>query len=252
VTSESGPTVPTPTEATPTEPVRTEPTLADATAALRREAGEAERGTSFEVEVLGAERLVFFSDAVVAIAITLLALDLPVPIGRDNPAILQAMRTSSDVYLAFLISFVVIAGNWFNHHLVFKYVTAVPARLRSLNLFWLLMIVLTPFVTRTLTADNGFEVRFILYASVQALAALTFIAMVRVIDRSGVLRPGAPPHLIWQAYWSNGVVSAMFLISMPIALLTHSHWAYLCWIVVPVAARLFRRFRLLRQLRRAQ
>lgn len=245
MTSESGPIEPAVTG--PTGPERT---LAEARTALRRESDQAARGTSREVEVLGAERLVFFSDAVVAIAITLLALDLPVPTGTDNRGVLDAMRADSDVYAAFLISFAVIGGNWFDHHLVFKYVTAIPARLRSANMVWLLMIVLTPFVTRTLTADGGFEVRFILYASVQALATLTFMVMVRVIDRSGVLRPDAPPRLLAEEYWRMGVVSAMFLLSIPVALFTQ--WAYLCWIVVPVAARWYRRLRLVGQVRRAR
>lgn len=53
-----------------------------------------------------AERLAFFSDAVVAIAITLLAIDLPVPTGDSTPEFLAALRADPLDYLAFLISFV--------------------------------------------------------------------------------------------------------------------------------------------------
>src|SRR3954463_2152143 len=60
-----------------------------------------------EVEILAAERLTAFSDAVVAIAITLLALGLPVPRGATNTELLRSAGDHLDDYLAFLISFAV-------------------------------------------------------------------------------------------------------------------------------------------------
>jgi hypothetical protein len=56
------------------------------------------------------ERLTFFSDAVVAIAITLLALDLPVPEGDTFSVFWSSVHRNAGHYAAFLISFFVIAG----------------------------------------------------------------------------------------------------------------------------------------------
>jgi uncharacterized membrane protein len=64
--------------------------------------------TAGEVELVAAERVIFFSDAVVAIAITLLALGLPLPKGSSNTAVWHSLLAGRDAYIAFLISFAVI------------------------------------------------------------------------------------------------------------------------------------------------
>jgi len=74
--------------------------------------------------------MVFFSDAVVAIAITLLALDLPVPHTTDsttNEQLLHALGTQYPSYLAFFISFFVIGSHWSDHRHIFRYAEHVNA-----------------------------------------------------------------------------------------------------------------------------
>jgi uncharacterized membrane protein len=185
--------------------------------------------------VVSPERTVFFSDAVVAIALTLLALELPVPDGETNAAALRSLADHNAEYRAFLISFVVIAVHWFGHHRVFGYVTALTGRLAWWNMLWLLMVVLTPFATRTLSGDGAFQVRFILYASVQTLAGLFFLLMVREMSRHGLLREDTPPMAVTTSYVRLLAMTGAFLVSIPIALVTP--WAYLCWVAIPFASR---------------
>jgi uncharacterized membrane protein len=189
-----------------------------------------------EIDLVSAERLTFFSDAVVAIAITLLALDLPVPIGDTDKAALHDMASHRDEYLAFLISFLVIGNYWFGHHRMFAGITRLGGRVAGWNMLWLLMIVLSPFVTKVLTRDGAFELRFSMYAGVQAIAALTFLMMQHEIARHR-LRGGipAPAHELRMTYVRLGALAGGFLVSIPVALVTH--WAYLCWIVFPFGAR---------------
>src|SRR4051812_13800152 len=166
---------------------------------------------------VAAERLTFFADAVIAIAITLLALDLWVPEGTTNRELLHSAYVHRADYIGFLISFYVIGAHWSGHHRVFRYVTRLGGRLSILTLLWLLMQVVTPFATRVLTGGGAFQPRFILYAVVQALAGLFFLLMVRQIQVHRLYRPDIPKDRFADAYFGTGSMAAAFLISIPLA-----------------------------------
>jgi hypothetical protein len=110
--------------------------------------------SSEKYEERSVDRLIFFSDAVTAIAITLLALDLPAPNGATVSAFWASFRQNDGLYLAFLVSFVTIAASWSDHHDAFKHIKRGDPRLRYLNMIWLLMIILVPFATKLLTGNG--------------------------------------------------------------------------------------------------
>ncbi len=194
-----------------------------------------------EVDVAAAERLTFFSDAVVAIAITLLAIELPVPSGATTAEFLASLREGWFEYLAFFISFAVIANHWAAHHRVFRYVWRADPPVVGLNLFWLLLVVLTPFLTRILTeGDVGF-VQFAMYAVAQAVQLATFAVMLAVLARRGWFAPDAPRSLTVRGWARSLTIAAGFLLSLPCFLLVGT-WAFAVWALVPVlGARLLRR-----------
>jgi uncharacterized membrane protein len=202
-----------------------------------------DRESSEEQDIRGvaAERLTFFGDAVIAIALTLLALELPMPEGTTNSALLHSAFAQREEYLAFVISFVVIAAHWRTHHRIFRYVVALNRRLTGLTLWWLLMQVITPFATKVLNGPGAFQARFIFYALVQLCACGMFLLMLREIRRDGLQREHTPPEVFSRAMRRMGVMAGAFVVSLPIAFVTQ--YAYLCWIVVPVADDAVRRLR---------
>jgi uncharacterized membrane protein len=96
-------------------------------------------------------RLEAFSDGVLAIAITLLTLDLPVP-GHDEVAqhhgLWGALVNHWPSFAAYVISFTVIGIMWVNHHALIQRVAVVDRPLLYLNLLLLLFIAAIPFSTR--------------------------------------------------------------------------------------------------------
>ena len=196
-----------------------------------------------EVEFISAERLIFFSDAVAAIAMTLLAFSLPLPhLSHDvasDKAVWDALWAGRTGYLDFLISFMVIGRHWRSHHSLFRNVARLDSRIITLNLTWLLMIVIIPFATRLLSGSSGFGVRFTLYAVIQVLTMLTFLLMSRHLRGGELLRPGAqPPSTRDDDTWLL-TVAAMFAISIPVAFVTQ--WAFVFWVASSPAARAVRR-----------
>jgi uncharacterized membrane protein len=98
------------------------------------------------------ERVIFFSDAIVAIAITLLALNLKLEIPPGRPVSFPDLFLPWRNYLAFILSFINIAGFWRTHHNAFVYINKMDDRMMFLNIIWLFLIVTIPFVTTLVSA----------------------------------------------------------------------------------------------------
>ncbi|HVF81585.1 MAG TPA: TMEM175 family protein [Flavisolibacter sp.] len=95
------------------------------------------------------ERMILFSDAVFAIAITLLALEIKVPeVAKDlvsDHLLAEKLAELIPKFVGFIVSFLVIAIYWVVHHRTFGYVINYNPRLLWLNLFFLLAVILMPF-----------------------------------------------------------------------------------------------------------
>lgn len=96
-------------------------------------------------------RVEAFSDGVLAIALTLLVLDLRAPDGRGHFA--HALLDQWQSYVAFLAAFLNISAIWVNHHDLFSRVRGVDARLMSANLLILLVASLFPFPAAVISSS---------------------------------------------------------------------------------------------------
>jgi uncharacterized membrane protein len=198
-----------------------------------------ENGNS-ETEARAADRVIVFSDAVLAIAITLLALELPVPAGTSsmtNGQLLHALGKDFPDYLAFLISFAVIGNYWATHRHVFRYVSRLDGRVGLLNLLWLLLVTLIPFAQRMLEGDGAFAVRFGTFAVIQVLASTCMAQMNREIIRQDLLRPDAPESARRLDNTRGYAIAVAFLVSIPLAFVI-GRWAFTLWAAGPLMPRI--------------
>ena len=105
------------------------------------------------------ERLILFSDAVFAIAITLLVIEIKIPEIHEKPvtenAVLHKLRELIPKFAGFLVSFFLIGQYWIVHHRMFSFVINFTDRLIWLNILFLFAIALMPFST-------GFYSEFVL------------------------------------------------------------------------------------------
>lgn len=188
-----------------------------------------------EVQLFAAERLAFFTDAVVAIAITLLALALTVPQGVNWAQVRGSLGELSNEYIAFLISFLIIASAWAGHHAMFRYVTKADAGLMILNLGWLMMIVIAPFATRMVVDDKlMFPVGFLFYAAVQVMLAALMLLMLRHAQRRHLFLSTIPPMFLARARFRCLVPGIPFLLSIGLVFVPGvGQDAYILWVAGP-------------------
>ena len=95
------------------------------------------------------ERLTFFSDAVFAIAMTLLVVEVKLPhvASATDEALGQALLDLIPDYVAFLVSFLVLARFWAGHHTLMGQLRAANGRLLWANLLLLVGVAFMPFPT---------------------------------------------------------------------------------------------------------
>jgi uncharacterized membrane protein len=144
------------------------------------------------------ERLVFFSDAVVAIAITLLVLDLKL----DKATVVGTLQFSDvtglwEKFSSFLLSFLMIALFWLIHHGFFSHIRKVDEPLAWANIFWLLFIVTLPFSASLASAYPNETVSTFIYA-LNILMITVFQNMIwdYVAARPEYLKEGTKPEIV--------------------------------------------------------
>ena len=105
-----------------------------------------------EIRGVSKNRLEAFSDGVLAVAITLLVLDIKVPDPATTTDLGSALGHQWPVYVAYVTSFVTIGIIWINHHAMLSRLRQADHAILALNLFLLMSIVLLPFTTSLLSA----------------------------------------------------------------------------------------------------
>jgi uncharacterized membrane protein len=113
-------------------------------------------------------RLSAFSDGVFAIAITLLIIEIKVPVlrGATNESLLHSLSEMSLKFIGFLISFGIVGHYWSVHHRIFGYVEKYDTAFVWINLAFLCSVVLLPFSSGMLgeySSDLGLYVPYTVY-----------------------------------------------------------------------------------------
>ncbi len=182
---------------------------------------------------LGLERLIFFSDAVFAIAITLLVLDIripEIPDGVEAVELPKAVAAVSTNIVAYLISFVVIATFWINHHSMFEVVRYYNRRLLWLNLLLLLFIAFSPFPTSIMARYGNTYYAFAIYAANQvAISIMLTVLWIYVTRNHFLVDPDLPRSEIRHRFYRGLIIMSFFALSIPVAYFVGPLWAFVIW-----------------------
>jgi uncharacterized membrane protein len=134
-------------------------------------------------------RLVAFSDAVFAITITLLILEIRPPADYGN--LLHDLLALWPSYLAYGVTFLFIGQVWANHHVMFDQIRAADRVVLLLNTLLLMSVVFLPFATSVLAGSlrdgHGQRTAVCFYGIAFDVTALTFNAVWQYASRHQLL-----------------------------------------------------------------
>ena len=163
------------------------------------------------------DRVAFFSDAVFAIAMTLLVVGIGIPDVRDSE-LGDALRGKEPEIISFFISFFVIGFYWLGHHRFFGRLQSVNGRLMKLNLVYLAAIAFVPFPTALAGKYTDDPISIVIYAITLSVASGLDALMEYVANRDGLLQRTMPPPVMRFAIIASVIPVVVFLASIPIAL----------------------------------
>jgi len=194
---------------------------------LRRHAGD-ERG-------LGFERLVFFSDAVFAIAITLLIIDvrLPdLPPRASEEAVRQALGDLIPKVFAYVLSFATIGLYWLAHWRRFRYIARVDERLVAFNLILLGFIAFIPFPTALMGDQGDHVVAIVIYAFSLSAAGLLGPLTWLYAWRAGLAVPGITRRFAQLSAFRGFSVPIVLLGSLLFLPIVGTTWVTVSWLLI--------------------
>ncbi len=161
-----------------------------------------------------AERLSAFTDGVLAIVLTIMVLELPVPHGAGE----QALRPLWPLLGAYTLSFVNIGIFWNNHHHLMHLVRKVDGRVLWANLFLLFWLSLVPFVIRWIGEAKVTSEPVAAYGLVLTMAALAYWLLERVIIIVDIAEEGeAPLELAVGTVRRERISIALYLVGAGVA-----------------------------------
>jgi uncharacterized membrane protein len=163
------------------------------------------------------DRTVALSDGVFAIALTLLVLSLSVPRLMPGHTSLLSHRLlgQHDQFVAYGISFAVIALLWVRHHLTFRTLRRIDGTVTGLNLAYLALVAFLPFPTRVL-ADYGEEPSAVLFYAATGAVLSLLAGLIRFhVTRAGLVHPSRAHELGDREHWA--ITPAVFIASIPVA-----------------------------------
>ena len=147
------------------------------------------------------ERLVFFSDAVFAIVITLLVIEIHIPTLSPAATTAEAWHEFAALtpsLFAFVLSFLVIGRFWIGHHKLFSHVSRFDERLLWPNLLLLLVVAFMPFATGFLGRNLGQFVPALIYNLTMLASALLNLSLLRIVTKCDLLDVDAHQQFLWR------------------------------------------------------
>jgi uncharacterized membrane protein len=188
------------------------------------------------------ERIVFFSDAVFAIAITLLVIEIKAPHIESAVSERESLISVAKLipnFIGYVISFMVIGAYWVGHHRIYGMISRWDYGLIWRNVAFLLTIAFIPFTTAFFSENATRVVPMVFYAFVFALAGSMQVLQWRYAVGKGLTEPGLDPAYLNQVSNNISLLPAAGIVAALIGLV-HPMFAGFAFMLIPFGRRIIR------------
>lgn len=187
------------------------------------------------------ERLILFSDAVVAIAITLLILPV-LDTASDKGDLSDLLRDAWPRLLAFFISFAVVASFWMAHRKIFSGVGDISGPLMWANMFWLLTIAFLQFPAEVLGVRDVEEmgVRALYVGALLAVSVAQLLLCLVISSDRSLWRDGERPEISLNAAYVGTTLFAIVFVVATFVPAVGLYALFALTLIGPISARLDR------------
>ena len=178
---------------------------------------------------MGTQRIEAFSDGVIAVIITITVFNLNLP--ADDS--LKALLKLTPFFLAYALSFTVVAIFWVNHHHVLHLAKHPSAKVMWANNFLLFWMCLIPFTTSYLGRNHGSPLSVAVYGAVLALCGLAFTILRYVVNQFHLHDAQVAGHnrrVLYKAFFT----SMLYASTIPLAYLS-VRISYGIFVLIPAA-----------------
>lgn len=174
---------------------------------------------------MSTRRLEAFSDGVFAIIITIMVLEFKVPEGHTFADI----RPLWPIFLSYILSFILVANYWNNHHHLFQVATKLNGRILWANAHLLFWLSLTPLATTWMGENASHSAPVALYGVLQLGCGLAFL----ILSRELIYYHGAGSAIAHAlgAGKKELFSVAIYTLALPLAFVD-SRLAFVCYFVV--------------------
>jgi uncharacterized membrane protein len=180
------------------------------------------------------ERVIFFSDAVFAIAMTLLVIDLTIPtVGEmTNQQLLDELSQLGPSLFSYALSFGVVGMYWLAHWRRFHYIERANEQLALINLVLLGFVALIPFPTAVLAAHGDLPASLLLYVAVLATGGIIGALSWLYAYRAGLCRPDVGQRELALGLMRSLSGPVVMIASLPFIFLNFTTLAEAFWLLI--------------------
>lgn len=191
----------------------------------------------FYQDVMTPHRIMGLCDAVFAIVMTLLILDVKLPVTKqsiDDEQLVELLKIHVPDLTAFFFSFLIIGAFWIVHHIHFHHIEKSNQVLLWINVFFLMVVVLIPFTTAMVGDYYRHRLSGIIFTTNLLLVELLLFANWIYAQKADLINNDTKNLLRVKLQSRIGVINLVLFMGAVVLSVIDLHLGYLLYLAIPV------------------